>query len=68
MAGSFGYEHYDVSVQIAEQRLLPAARVAVAEGKTVVACGTSCRQQLRDLAGVEAMHVVQVLKAQSTVA
>ena len=63
MAGSFGYEHYDLSVQIAEQRLLPAAREAAAAGKTIVACGTSCRQQLSDLAGIDAKHIVEVLRA-----
>jgi len=62
MAGSFGYEHYDLSIQIAEQRLLPAVRDATAAGKTIVACGTSCRQQLRDLLGVEAKHVVEVMQ------
>ncbi|MEM1355678.1 MAG: FAD-binding and (Fe-S)-binding domain-containing protein [Planctomycetota bacterium] len=62
MAGSFGYEHYDLSVQIAEERLLPAVKQAVSEGKTIVACGSSCRQQLRDLLGVEAKHLVEVLR------
>jgi hypothetical protein len=33
MAGSFGYEHYDLSRQIGEDRLFPAVRAAVAEGK-----------------------------------
>lgn len=62
MAGSFGYEHYDLSVQIAEQRLLPAVRKAVADDKTIVACGTSCRQQIRDLLGIEAKHFVEILR------
>ena len=63
MAGSFGYEHYELSRQIGERRLLPAVRQAVAEGKTVIACGISCRHQIRDLLGVEAKHWVEVVRA-----
>ena len=62
MAGSFGYEHYELSQQIAEDRLLPAVRAAVAEGKTIIACGISCRHQLRDLMNVEARHWVEVMR------
>jgi Fe-S oxidoreductase len=58
MAGAFGYEHrhFDLSVQIAELSLLPA--VEAAPQATVLASGTSCRHQLRDLAGREALHPV----------
>jgi Fe-S oxidoreductase len=62
MAGSFGYEHYDLSRQIGEDRLFPAVRAAVAEGKTIIACGISCRHQLRDLLNVEARHWVEVMR------
>jgi FAD/FMN-containing dehydrogenase/Fe-S oxidoreductase len=57
MAGSFGYgkEHYDVSVAIANRRLLPAVKEMKA-GEVLVAPGTSCRQQVKDLAGVVAVH------------
>jgi FAD/FMN-containing dehydrogenase/Fe-S oxidoreductase len=57
MAGSFGYakEHYDVSTAIANRRLLPAVR-AMKSGEVVVAPGTSCRHQVADLAGREAVH------------
>ena len=57
MAGSFGYaeEHFDVSRKIAERKLLPAAR-AMKPGDVLVAAGTSCRHQVEDLAGVEAIH------------
>ncbi|NLY01451.1 MAG: FAD-binding protein [Rhodopirellula sp.] len=63
MAGSFGYEHHDLSEKIGEDRLFPAVREAVAEGKTIVACGISCRHQLRDFLGVEARHWVEVVRA-----
>jgi len=57
MAGSFGYgkEHYDVSVAIANRRLLPAVR-EMKPGEVLVAPGTSCRQQVKDLVGAHALH------------
>ena len=63
MAGAFGYEaeHYDVSLEMAELSLLPAVRAA-APGDLVVADGASCRQQIRDGAGREALHVARVLQ------
>ena len=64
MAGSFGHEtaHYDVSMQMAELSLLPAIRKAA--GAIVVADGTSCRTQIADGAGREALHCARVLDAQ----
>jgi FAD/FMN-containing dehydrogenase/Fe-S oxidoreductase len=59
MAGSFGHEHYDVSMKMAELSLLPAVRAAPAA--TVVAAGTSCRQQIAHGAGREAKHPLLVL-------
>ena len=63
MAGAFGYEkeHYDLSMQIGEDRLFPAMRKV--EGDTgVVACGFSCRHQIADGTGVKAMHWVETLR------
>ena len=62
MAGSFGYnaETIDVSLAMGELSLLPAVRKADAE-TIIVADGTSCRQQIRDGAGREAVHVARVL-------
>jgi FAD/FMN-containing dehydrogenase/Fe-S oxidoreductase len=64
MAGSFGYarEHFDVSRQIGERRLLPAAR-RLGQGEVLVAAGTSCRQQVADLAGVRALHPAELLQS-----
>jgi FAD/FMN-containing dehydrogenase/Fe-S oxidoreductase len=61
MAGAFGHEkgHYDVSMRMAELSLLPAVRAA--RDATIVAAGTSCRQQIADGAGREAMHPLAVL-------
>src|SRR6185436_10374362 len=52
MAGSFGYmrDHFEISRAIGERRLLPAAR-ALGPDDVMVASGTSCRQQVLDLAG-----------------
>jgi FAD/FMN-containing dehydrogenase/Fe-S oxidoreductase len=63
MAGAFGYEakHYDVSMKMGEAALLPKVRAAGA-GTLVVADGTSCRHQIRDGAGREALHVARVLE------
>ncbi len=65
MAGSFGYENYDLSERIGEDRLFPAVRKAVAEEKTVIACGISCRHQLKDFLGVHAKHWVEVVRPAS---
>ena len=63
MAGSFGYEaeHFDVSMRMAELSLLPAVRKAKPE-TVVVADGTSCRHQIHDGCGREALHVARVLQ------
>ncbi|MCC7547879.1 MAG: FAD-binding protein [Burkholderiales bacterium] len=63
MAGAFGYEvgHYDVSMKMGEQSLLPRVREADAD-TWIVADGTSCRHQIRDGAGREALHVARVLE------
>jgi FAD/FMN-containing dehydrogenase/Fe-S oxidoreductase len=62
MAGSFGYEaeHYEVSMKMAELALLPAVRKA--GDALVVADGTSCRHQIADGAGRQALHVARVLE------
>ena len=63
MAGSFGYgkEHYDVSVAIANRRLLPAVK-AMKPGEVLVAPGTSCRQQVTDLADASAVHPAVLMR------
>jgi Fe-S oxidoreductase len=62
MAGSFGFEkeHYDLSVAVANRRLVPAIRAA--DGNVeIVASGISCRQQIEHLAGRKAKHPAEVL-------
>jgi FAD/FMN-containing dehydrogenase/Fe-S oxidoreductase len=63
MAGSFGLDaaHYDISMKMGELSLLPKMRSAAAD-TLLVADGTSCRHQIRDGAGREAVHVARVLE------
>jgi FAD/FMN-containing dehydrogenase/Fe-S oxidoreductase len=62
MAGAFGYEkeHYDVSMKIGELSLLPHVRAAAPE-TLILASGISCRQQILDGTGREALHPVVAL-------
>lgn len=60
MAGSFGYRHYEISMQMAELSLLPAVREAGPD-TVIVAAGTSCRRQIADGAGRTAVHPVVLL-------
>ncbi|MFC7328023.1 FAD-binding and (Fe-S)-binding domain-containing protein [Marinactinospora rubrisoli] len=62
LAGNFGMErgHYDVSVAVAENALLPALRAA-APGTVFLADGFSCRTQADHLAGVHGVHLAQLL-------
>ena len=62
MAGAFGYqaETVEVSRAMGELDLLPAVRAAAGE-TLVVADGTSCRHQIADGAGREALHAARVL-------
>ena len=63
MAGSFGYEaeHYDASLKMAELSLLPAIRKADSNA-VLIADGTSCRHQIHDGSGREAIHVARLLE------
>jgi FAD/FMN-containing dehydrogenase/Fe-S oxidoreductase len=64
MAGTFGYEaeHYEISRQMAERRLLPAVRAAAAN-TIIVAAGLSCRQQIgHGDEGRVALHPAEVLR------
>jgi FAD/FMN-containing dehydrogenase/Fe-S oxidoreductase len=61
MAGAFGYgvDTIDASLAMAELSLLPAVRKA--GDAIIVADGTSCRYQIRDGTGRQAVHVTKVL-------
>lgn len=62
MAGSFGYEHYDISMTIGSRALFPAV-----SGHTtgpVAAPGFSCRHQIADGTNKTAVHPVSILARQ----
>ena len=67
MAGSFGYEkeHYEISLRMAERRLLPAVR-SQAVDTIVTAAGTSCRHQILHGTGRAALHPAEVVRSALT--
>jgi Fe-S oxidoreductase len=63
MAGAFGFEreHYEVSMALAEQALLPAVRAAE-PSVLVLADGFSCREQIAQGTGRRAQHLAEALR------
>jgi Fe-S oxidoreductase len=61
VAGSFGYEHYDLSMKIGEHGLLPAVRGAPA-GALIIADGFSCRSQIAHGSDRQGIHLAQALQ------
>ena len=63
MAGNFGMKkgHYEISATIARPGIL--AKANAGPGRTILADGFSCRTQIKDLAGLDGLHVVQLLAA-----
>jgi FAD/FMN-containing dehydrogenase/Fe-S oxidoreductase len=66
MAGMFGYQaqHFDVSLAMAEETLLPAVRETPLDA-LLVADGFSCQHQILGATGRKALHVACVLDAAS---
>jgi iron-sulfur cluster protein len=62
MAGSFGYksEYYDLSMKVGEALRDQFGRETPA-GRTVVASGTSCQEQLHDLLSESIQHPIQLI-------
>ena len=62
LAGNFGVEkgHYEVSVGAANRVLVPEVEAASPD-TVVLADGFSCRTQIDDLTGRQALHLAQVL-------
>jgi FAD/FMN-containing dehydrogenase/Fe-S oxidoreductase len=62
LAGNFGMEagHYEMSVAVAENALLPALRTK-AETTVFLADGLSCRTQADQLGATEGLHLGQLL-------
>ena len=63
MAGAFGYEkkNYDLSVTVANDRLVPALGT-LPDDALIAASGFSCRHQIADLTGRPAHHPIQIIE------
>jgi FAD/FMN-containing dehydrogenase/Fe-S oxidoreductase len=64
MAGSFGFEaeHYELSMQVGEDRLFPAIRES-SEDTVIAATGVSCRQQIKHGTDRRAWHPLELIAA-----
>ncbi|WP_250462496.1 FAD-binding oxidoreductase [Caballeronia sp. GAFFF2] len=63
MAGSFGFnaDHYELSMKIGEDKLLPLVRAAQ-QDTLIVTNGFSCREQIAHGAQRHTLHVAQLLQ------
>ena len=72
MAGTFGYdaEHYDLSMQVGELKLLPKIRELGIGNGQLASSGSACRLQIKQGAGVDAAHplvlVAECLKSKGS--
>jgi FAD/FMN-containing dehydrogenase/Fe-S oxidoreductase len=64
MAGSFGYEkeHYTLSEKIGNEILFPTVEKLKSEHE-IVACGFSCRHQIRHFTSATPKHFVEAVRA-----
>jgi Fe-S oxidoreductase len=62
MAGAFGFEaeKYDISIACGERVLLPKVRQTNPDA-LIVTNGFSCREQIRQTTGREALHIAEVM-------
>lgn len=60
MAGSFGYEHYELSMAIGDRVLFPAVKEN--PEAAIVAPGFSCRHQILHGTGRRALHPIELLQ------
>jgi len=69
LAGNFGMQagHYETSVKVAENELLPAIRAAGPDA-ILLADGFSCRTQIADLASRRALSLAELIVAHTPVA
>jgi FAD/FMN-containing dehydrogenase/Fe-S oxidoreductase len=64
MAGAFGFErgaHYELSIKVGEQSLIPAVRNATEE-TLLIADGFSCREQISQMTGRHALHLAEIVQ------
>ncbi|PMS33743.1 FAD-binding oxidoreductase [Paraburkholderia rhynchosiae] len=62
MAGSFGFnkEHYELSMRVAEDKLLPLLRAAPSDA-LIVTNGFSCREQIEQGAKRPVLHIAELV-------
>jgi Fe-S oxidoreductase len=60
MAGSFGYllDKYELSVEVAGDLI---RKIDEARADVVIASGTSCRHQIRDLSNIRTRHMAEII-------
>ena len=63
MAGAFGFEedHYEISIKVGEQDLLPKVRRS-SEETLLMADGFSCREQIQHRVHRKPRHLAQILQ------
>ena len=66
MAGTFGYEaeHYDLSMKVAELKLLPSLRALDSKSRSCViaSTGAACRMQITQGTGLPTQHPLALLR------
>ncbi|MCA2002908.1 MAG: 4Fe-4S dicluster domain-containing protein, partial [Chloroflexi bacterium] len=70
MAGTFGYdaEHYDLSMQVGELKLLPQIReMSRDKNFEIASSGSACRLQIKQGADVEASHPLALAAARLSI-
>src|ERR1051326_3564309 len=63
MAGAFGFEreHYDIAMKCGERVLLPAVR-ATSNDTLILTDGFSCREQIAQTTGRQALHLAELIQ------
>lgn len=66
MAGTFGYEaeHYDLSIKVAELKLLPSLRALDSKSRSwvIASTGAACRMQIAQGTGLQTEHPLMLVR------
>ena len=66
MAGTFGYEaeHYDLSIKVAELKLLPSLRALDSKSRSwvIASTGAACRMQIAQGTGLQTQHPLMLVR------
>jgi hypothetical protein len=63
MAGSFGYkkQYYDLSVNVGNDLMVQIKKNQSHLSRQLLASGTSCREQIKDILNEDALHPIEYL-------